>query len=222
MRNPFHLAALFLSTVAMMSAAEGPSARWERVPVNGGAELLTLFSTPPGEASNLNSEEVPILSVLRDTLNDNNPDNDRLRYVWLLGEQRRGTLVRWLTPEPGAGDLPRPVVDLAAPAKGIWKSVLRAIVQSLILDPSGALIRVPSRSYLSSQDGSRTVRLFEALHVMVRLEEEAQAGPLAPHEYSQVLARLLLADRTFGGLVRDRSIGRVLEGELADRRQAVG
>jgi hypothetical protein len=104
--------------------------------------------------------------------------------------------------KPDFGHMPRPVVDLSEPGSGVRKAVLRRVVQTMLLDPSGAGIRVPSRSYSASQAASRTVRLFEILRVMLRLQDEAERGPLAPDEYSRVLARVILAERTFGGLAQ--------------------
>lgn len=212
-----------LALVVSAPARDFPRAHWERVQVNGGSELLTLFSVLPEEAApDETSQKIPVLSILRDTLGDDDPENDRLRYVWLLVNEKQGPLPRWLTPEPDFGHMPRPVVDLSRPGKGVWRAVLRNIVQTMLLDPSCIGIRVPSRSYLSRQTASRTVRLFEVLRDMVRLQEEAERGPLEADEYSRVLARVLLAERTFGGLVRDESLTRVLERELGLRRQALG
>src|SRR5690349_15495114 len=149
-----------LTTVA--PAAEAPRAHWERVMIGGGSELLTLFSTLPGETQGARSDETPILSVLRDTLGDDDPSNDQLRYLWLLIDEKQGRVMRWLAPRPDLGDMPPPLIDLAAPGKGVWKAALRGIVQLLLLDPGGASIRISSRTYLSSQTASRTVRLFEA------------------------------------------------------------
>ena len=82
-------------------------------------------------------------------------------------------------------------------------------MQLLLLDPGGAGIRISSRTLLSSQTASRTVRLFEAMIIMLQLKETAQFGPLTSEEYSRILARILLAERSFGGLVRDASVERV-------------
>jgi hypothetical protein len=208
-------------------AEEPPRAHWERVAIGGGAELLTLFAVPPGKPDGSGAdenpiEEIPLLTVLRDTLGDANPDNDRLSYVWLLADEKRGKLTRWFTPEPGPFDLPAPVIDLSAPGKGMWKNILRSALQSLMLDPSGARLRVPSRSYFSSEAASRTVRLFEAVTVMSKIEDAAENGPLSSDEYDRILARIILAERTFGGLVRDASLARVLDRELGARRQSLG
>src|SRR6185369_5961 len=59
--------------------------RVERLTLAGGSELLTVFGRLDGlKANGEVSPEVPLLSVVRDTLGDNNPENDRLRYVWML------------------------------------------------------------------------------------------------------------------------------------------
>jgi hypothetical protein len=221
MRHLLLLATIQLALVSGIRAEE-LRAHWERLGIEGGSELVTLFAMLPGDEPASTSEEIPLLSVLRDTLGDDNPDNDRLRYVWLLADQRRGRLASWFTPKPGPGEVPRAVVDLSAPAKGIWKDLLQRAVQALMMDSGGAALRVPSRSYLSSEAASKTVRLFETVTVMARFQNEANAGPLTPDQYSQVLTRVLLADRVWGGLVRDRSLDRVLTRELGARRQALG
>jgi len=49
------------------------------------AELLTIFGRMDGMRSNGQpAPEVPLVSVVRDTLSDNDAENDRLRYVWML------------------------------------------------------------------------------------------------------------------------------------------
>src|SRR5262245_40329761 len=110
-----------LALAAKISAAEDVQAHWERVIIAGGSELLTLFSALPGEPGSANAVKVPILSVSRDTMGDGDPDNDRLRYVWLLVDEKQNKLARWLTNEPDFGEMPAPIVDLSAPATGVWK-----------------------------------------------------------------------------------------------------
>jgi hypothetical protein len=73
-----------------------PPYRVERQPVAGGAELITVFGRLPGSGPNGTGEshavsetsDVPLLAVLRDSLGDNDPSNDRLRYVWILTSTR--------------------------------------------------------------------------------------------------------------------------------------
>jgi hypothetical protein len=57
----------------------------ERLPIASGGELLTIFGRLDGmKGGNGSDPEVPLISVVRDTLNDTDPENDRLRYVWML------------------------------------------------------------------------------------------------------------------------------------------
>ena len=60
--------------------------RIEKVRVDGGAELLTILARPAntGGGDSGKDREIPLVSILRDTLGDNVPENDRLRYVWML------------------------------------------------------------------------------------------------------------------------------------------
>src|SRR5215813_12534073 len=65
------------------SAPPKPAFRVEKLSVARGSEVLTIFGRVDGLRDS-NSPEVPLVSVLRDTLGDDNPENDRLRYVWML------------------------------------------------------------------------------------------------------------------------------------------
>ena len=73
-------------TDAATTAATSESGfRLERMAVAGGSELLTIFGRLDGlHRGDDPEQEVPLVSVLRDTLGDSNPENDRLRYVWML------------------------------------------------------------------------------------------------------------------------------------------
>ena len=111
-RRHWHLRASFLFALLLVispllptiSRAQGPNfhnteendpaialsqiMRLERVEVPGGAELITVFARLSGldaqEASTEKDSFVPLVSILRDTLGDNMPENNRLRYVWPL------------------------------------------------------------------------------------------------------------------------------------------
>ena len=66
-----------------------PQFRVERLSIASGGELLTIFGRMDGmKDSDGSTAEVPLISVVRDTLNDNDPENDRLRYVWMLSYAR--------------------------------------------------------------------------------------------------------------------------------------
>ena len=88
--------------------AATPLFRMETLPVGRDAELLTVFGSLKGldeegardknesdkNASAARDNEVPLVSILRDTLGDANPENDRLRYVWMLTYTRPTAMQR--------------------------------------------------------------------------------------------------------------------------------
>ncbi|HWP52647.1 MAG TPA: hypothetical protein VN476_00865, partial [Pyrinomonadaceae bacterium] len=99
--------------------------RFERTPLVGGAELLTIFGRLDGlRGENTNSPEIPLISVVRDTLSDNHPQNDRLRYVWMLTYTRPNLAKRIASGIPFfyqhvsnqtrvGSSPPKPLIDLA-------------------------------------------------------------------------------------------------------------
>ena len=58
--------------------------RLECVEVAGGSELITVHAKLAGLESTEDDNWVPLVSILRDTLGDNDAENNRLRYVWPL------------------------------------------------------------------------------------------------------------------------------------------
>jgi len=104
-----------------------PQFRVERLPVGSSGELLTIFGRLDGmKGINGTAPEVPLISVVRDTLNDNDPENDRLRYVWMLSYARPNMTKRLASAVPFfyqhvgnqrdiASKPPKPIVDLANP-----------------------------------------------------------------------------------------------------------
>src|SRR5438045_2869892 len=65
---------------------KGGAFRVEKVPVAGGAEIITIFARYQQQDVAMQGPvvEMPLVSILRDTLGDESPENDRLRYVWKL------------------------------------------------------------------------------------------------------------------------------------------
>src|SRR6266536_6006619 len=108
--------------------------RLEKVPVEGGAELITILAKLNGIESKENGKWVPLVTVLRDTLGDLNPENDRLRYLWPLTyarptiKQRISGSIPFLYARIGnnkkaSGKAPPPFMDLAAPERQVWEKI---------------------------------------------------------------------------------------------------
>src|SRR5579872_3356675 len=189
-----------------------PEFRVETKPVAGGAALVTVFGQIADQ-----SEEVPLLSVLRDTLGDSDPRDDRLRYVWILTSAKPGILQRAAASIPflywradlrrNADQRPAPVIDLGAAYSGIWSSVAGSTVQFLAFDPSGTLIRASSRSYRNNLEDHRRAQLIEGLAVLSQLEDQAGVEELlSDSDMLEIETRLTLAGKMLGGLVSSQKL----------------
>src|SRR5690242_2991810 len=103
--------------------------RLEKIDVPGGAELITVEAKLSDLESDKNEKWVPLVSILRDNLGDQNSENDRLRYVWPLTYTRPTTKQRLAAAIPffytrvgnkdGASKTPPPALDLAAPESDV-------------------------------------------------------------------------------------------------------
>ena len=127
------------------------------------------------------------MSVLRDTLGDNDPDNDRLRYIWVLTSARPTVLqhaaafIPFFYWRPDLGKnmdrKPAAILDLGDTSKVVWNALAQSLIQAAAIDPNGALIRASTRRYRANLADQRQVNLTEGLTAISQLEElpEAQA-----------------------------------------------
>src|SRR5688572_10233696 len=226
---PVCLVAVWASGVVSASAQPGdettaPLFRIEREPIAAGGELLTVFGRPDGGISrdeHGDEAEVPLVSVLRDTLGDRDPENDRLRYVWVHGyaspsaAQRiasaipflnRRTSNRTLSEDPG---VPPSVIDLGAPARELWRHVLWTVAEYTIFD-YGVIVKSSVRAFKRNDEDFRKAYAIRALAVLALFETERSAtGVLSPAELRDIQSRLVLAQNTVGGIINDGHLQRV-------------
>lgn len=223
-----HWAALIFPVVLpAVALAATPEFRVESQPVANGAELLTVFSSLPGNDVGTPAAEIPLISVLRDTLGDNDPDNDRLRYIWVLTSARPTVLqhaaafIPFFYWRPDLGKnmdrKPAAILDLGDTGKVVWTALAQSLVQAAAIDSNGALIRASTRRYRANLSDQRQVNLTEGLTAISQLEElpEVQAVFSEP-ELLEMQARLALAGKTLGGLV---TIDRLPEAYYKNRVQ---
>lgn len=188
-----------------------PEFHVEKLSVSGGADLLTVIGQVPGRNPG-EIAEVPMLSVLRDNLGDSDPENDRLRYVWVLSSVRPSLLDRaagalpflYWRPHFGknADQKPVPVIDLGETSHTVWNSLAGQVTQVLALDPNGALVRSSTRTYRNNLEDHRRVQLLEGLAVLARLEDLPEIRELLSEpELKELQTRLTLAGQPLGGLV---------------------
>ncbi len=210
--------------------------RLERTPVAGGAELLTIFGSLDGiKHAPGKDADVPLVSILRDTLGDATPENDRLRYVWMhtftrpsLG-QRAAAAVPFLYTRVGnknsaANNVPPPpVIDLAGTKPEVWQKVFWNALQTLLLDPYSFTVKATTRTFHRNASDYRQAHIIRALAVLALYQEETGTESVfAPHELREIQARLMLTQKTFGGMVDDIYLERVYEKQTAQWRDTRG
>jgi hypothetical protein len=132
--------------------------------------------------------EIPLVSVLRDTLGDDNPDNDRLRYIWVLTSarptllQHAAAFIPFFYWRPDLGKnmdrKPSAVLDMGNTSKVVWNALAQSAVQAAAIDSNGALIRASTRRYRANLADQRQVNLMEGLAVVSQLQETPEAKPL--------------------------------------------
>jgi hypothetical protein len=207
--------------------------RLERVPVAGGAELITIHAKLAGIESSEERQWVPLVTVLRDTLGDESRENDRLRYVWPLTYtrptmwQRASGAVPFLYGRVGnkkrASDkAPPPVLDLAAADREVWNKLFWTALQSILIDPYGTPVKASTRSYQQNISAYRKSQIIRALSVLSLYQAVEGAPAFSESELAEIQARLMLTDKTFGGLVDSLRLKGYYEKELTGVRDERG
>ena len=243
-RRRWHLRASFIFALLLVvspllptiSKAQGPNLRdteendpatvlsqimrLERVEVPGGAELITVFARlsglDPTEASTEKDNFVPLVSILRDTLGDDTPENNRLRYVWPLTytrpttKQRLAAAIPFFYTRVGNKEkltkTPPPALDLASPESEVWDKIFWTALQGILLDPYGTPIKASTSSYRRNSSDYRRSHIIRALSVLALYQAVKGESAFTPTEMSTIQARLFLSEKTFGGLVDDSNL----------------
>lgn len=156
--------------------------RLERTPLVGGAELLTIFGRLDGLRTNdASAPEVPLVSVVRDTLADNNPENDRLRYVWMLTYTRPNLGKRIASAIPFfyqhvgnqtrvGSSPPEPLLDLANTSRQTWNAFFWMGMQNVFLDSYGIPVKAATRTYRQNAADYRSGHVMQALSILENYE----------------------------------------------------
>ena len=96
-----------------------------------------------GGDANGKDTELPLVSILRDTLGDTVPENDRLRYVWMLtftrpsfGQKLAASVpflyTRTTNKKSTGSSPPPPIADINPTGKVPWNTIFSLIFKKLI------------------------------------------------------------------------------------------
>ena len=211
----------FLTDGTSLPAVAGEESRLrvETRPLPYGAELITIFAeySPAGAAGP--QGELPLVSVVRDTLSSRNPEESRLGKVWVFTYSRPTVaqriagsfpfLFRRTLRNTGSADSPpKPLVDLSAPERASLANLLGLTMQAEIFDLNGILLRASTRTYQGNSREYERIHAEQALEVLSRLDSESQVAVesespgLRPAEIAHLVARISLNKQVLGGFVR--------------------
>ena len=209
--------------------------RLEKMSVEGGAELLTIFGNLGGlERREQTGADVPLVSILRDTMNDADPENDRLRYLWMLTYtkpawwQRAAAAVPFLYSRVGnskraSGNAPPAIIDLSATDREVWNKIFWAALQNILIDPYDFPVKGSSRNFRRNLDDYRKSHLMRALAILSLYQSETGDAPaLTESEMREIQARLMLSDKIFGGIVDQTRLQHVYDKQTASVRDVRG
>jgi hypothetical protein len=206
----------------------GPSPfRIETLPVGSDAQLLTVFGSLDGLKADGSAAapgaEVPLVSILRDTLGDADPENDRLRHVWMLTYTRPTALQRVASAVPflygrvggkkkaSTRGVPPAVIDLADPKRDLWHRFMWLALQNVVFNPYGLAAKASTSALRRNSDGYRQAHIMRALAILSLYEAETGAeSAFTQSESAEMQARLMLTGKTFGGLIDDSYLDEVL------------
>ena len=225
------MAAVLDSEDTLPRKADAPLFRMETIPVGRDAEILTIFGSLNGlrgEGASNKSEatkdaEVPLVSILRDTLGDKDAENDRLRYVWMLTYTRPTVLQRVASAVPflygRVGDrksatrrgMPPPVIDLASPDRDVWQRFMWLALQNVVFNPYGVVAKSTTGAFRRNSSRYRQAHILRALAILSLYEAETgEKVAFSPEESKEIQSRLMLTSKTFGGLIDDAYLDRAL------------
>ncbi len=197
--------------VKVAAAKPTSSYYWQTTAVGNSALLLTLFCRTCETA--VRSGDIPLISVMRDSLGDESTENDRLTSVWLLSYTPYNFGQRMLSAVPffywrvgdGSDKVDarhmKPLMDLTVPEHPMISKVTRDIVQWCAFDPLTMPVRASSRAYQSNETEHERLHLGEAIGYLHQAPAGSPDSALTQAELNTLIARLELRKRLLGGLV---------------------
>lgn len=221
--------------VSETTAKENEGFRVEKVTVEGGSELITIFARRSFKDGPMQGPvtDIPLVSVLRDTLGDEKPENDRLRYVWMLTQtkptfrQKLGAHIPFLytrtSNKKSIGDEPPPpIIDLSKTNEAVWDQVFWSVFKRLVFEDIGVGVKASALQYKQNKADYRRSGFAAAAAVLSLYQETEGKKVLSDTELKDIQARLFLTEKPLGWHMQSENLGRVYEKETAMTRDYRG
>ena len=191
----------------------------QRQRINEKTDLLTIFGKLDSP-----KEDLPLVSILLETQGDDDPLNDRPRYVWSLTysppdlTQRLAAAIPFFytrsvskrvseTKQP-----PPPIFDFKSSrwrtvARGLWQ-----VAQFTVIDDQGFVFRAMPRGYDRNSGNHQKDHLYRALATLYLLESGNEFEQVISRtQLQEVQARLALSGGLLGRLVKRDALDQVAQ-----------
>lgn len=202
----------------------GRDFRVQKFRVAGGSEIITIFANIPN--SNIAAVEtgnyVPLVSVLRDTLGDNIPENDRLRYVWMLTYTKPSLTQKFASTIPflysrvsnnkQIGNKPPPsIIDLNPSDKNMWDKIFWVVFKNLVLSQFDTLVKASAIQYKGNKTDYQKSAMMRAVGVLTLYETLQGEKILTATEMKDIQARVFLSGKFTGSFIEKKDLERVYQ-----------
>lgn len=199
---------------------------WQTTPVGDTADLLTLICRSRSVEAG-GKRDIPLVAVLRDTLGDSDPEDDRISCVWLLPYSRISAKQNILSAIPffsghvgqgvGVDTQKAPIADLTQSGHPTLEALGRNILQWTVLDRSTTPLRAASRAYRANQLDSERLHLEEAISYLEAAPVSDNRSVPTQKQVDTIIARLDLRKRLLGGLVTESRAAHIGEKSRLER-----
>lgn len=202
-----------------LSASASPVYYWRTVPVGqpATADLLTLFCQSCGAAEKA-GQDIPLVSVLRDTLGEAKPSDQKITALWLLGYEKPTIGQRTLasipffywTPSDGSSRVKRkdtaPLLDLSTPQNPSVNNVERQILQWTAFDAIDTPVRATTRAYRTNQVDDERLHLEEANSYLLHAPVGNGPDEITEEQRDFITASIELRKKLLGGFVNSSRV----------------
>lgn len=216
----------FAGTDADAATVSHERLRVERTTLSSGAEILTIFGSQTAGPG------TPIVAILNDTLGDEDPANDQLRYVWVftycppsLKQKVLACIpfyyVRTATRTPKPGSIPPVVHDFSKYRSSAWRKLAFYGAQLTFIDPAGLVFRAGARTYQRNEDAYRGAHLENALSVIESVRRHSDVSQLRDPSFDSSLGQLVMRGKV-GAFLSDDHLSDASRAHASRSRKNIG